>query len=72
MSLELHVNGMSCGHCVAAITKALLALDSAAHVNVDLNGRKVLVESQNLTDEAVRAAVESEGYEVVSVAATNA
>ena len=40
-----NVEGMSCGHCVKAITQAVQAKDPAASVRVDLAAREVGVES---------------------------
>ena len=34
--IELRVEGMTCGHCVSAVTRAVKALDPEAHVQVDL------------------------------------
>lgn len=56
------VQGMSCGHCVKAITQALQARDPAASVRVDLGAREVGVES-SLSTEEVLAAITEEGYE---------
>ena len=36
------VQGMSCGHCVKAITNAVQAKDPAASVRVDLAAKEVL------------------------------
>ena len=56
-----NVQGMSCGHCVKAITQALQAKDPAASVRVDLAAGEVGVESA-LTTEQVIAAITEEGY----------
>lgn len=58
-----NVQGMSCGHCVKAITQALQTMDPAASVRVDLAAKEVGVESA-LTVEQVIAAISEEGYEV--------
>ncbi|MCU7251896.1 heavy-metal-associated domain-containing protein [Pseudomonas koreensis] len=55
------VEGMSCGHCVKAITNAVQAKDPAASVRVDLAAREVGVES-TLSAEQVIAAISEEGY----------
>jgi copper chaperone len=57
-----NVQGMSCGHCVKAITQALQAKDPAASVRVDLAAGEVGVESA-LTTEQVIAAITEEGYD---------
>jgi copper chaperone len=58
-----NVQGMSCGHCVKAITQALQAKDPAASVRVDLAAKEVGVESA-LTSDQVIAAITEEGYDV--------
>ncbi|ROM63538.1 copper resistance protein CopZ [Pseudomonas brassicacearum] len=58
-----NVQGMSCGHCVKAITQALQAKDPAAEVQVDLNAKTVQVQS-SLDADAVVEAIKEEGYEV--------
>ncbi|WP_283182827.1 MULTISPECIES: cation transporter [unclassified Pseudomonas] len=57
------VQGMSCGHCVKAITQALQAKDPAASVRIDLAAKEVGVESA-LSAEQVIAVITGEGYEV--------
>ena len=57
-----NVEGMSCGHCVKAITQALQAKDPAASVRIDLAAKEVGVESA-LTAEQVIALITEEGYE---------
>ena len=58
-----NVQGMSCGHCVRAITQVLQAEDPAASVRIDLAAREVGVESR-LTAEQVISLISAEGYEV--------
>ena len=61
---ELQVKGMSCQHCVKAVTQALQARDADALVSVDLPAGKVSVRTQ-LSREATAAAITDEGYEVL-------
>ena len=58
-----NVEGMSCGHCVKAITQAVQAKDPAASVRVDLASREVGVES-TLTAQQEIEAISEEGYGV--------
>ncbi|HWT68277.1 MAG TPA: cation transporter [Pseudomonas sp.] len=58
-----NVEGMSCGHCVKAITQAVQSKDPAASVHVDLAAKEVGVESA-LTAEQVIAVISEEGYGV--------
>lgn len=60
---ELIVKGMSCQHCVKAVTQALQAQDAQAQVRVELSSGQVTVQTQ-LSREATAAAIAEEGYEV--------
>ena len=61
------VEGMSCGHCVSAVTRAVQQVDAAASVQVYLSKQTVAVTSGAATD-AVKAAIEQAGYPVKAVA----
>jgi copper chaperone len=63
MSLVLEVHGMSCAHCVAAITSAVSALPGVTGVDVDLAGGLVRVDGTPQAT-AVSAAIEDAGYEL--------
>ena len=58
------VGGMSCGHCVAAVTEEVSRVAGAEEVDVDLAAGTVTVRGQADPD-AVRQAIEEAGYEVV-------
>lgn len=62
-TITLQVEGMSCGHCVRAVTKAIQALDKAAKVDVDLAAKRVVAETTLPRADLVRA-VEEEGFSV--------
>ncbi len=60
------VTGMTCQHCVAAVTEEVSGLPGVTGVQVDLPSGGLTVTSDTpLDDDAVRAAVEEAGYEVV-------
>jgi copper chaperone CopZ len=65
----VQVAGMTCGHCVSAVTEELTALDGVQDVRVDLvAGGTSTVEVTSaapLPAEQVRAAVDEAGYAVV-------
>ncbi len=65
--LNLEVYGMSCGHCVSTVTKAVQMVPGAENVAVDLARSEVEIRGGANAD-AVRAAIAitKEGYEVVS------
>ena len=61
------VTGMTCGHCVQAVTGELKTLPGVADVQIDLASGAVTVTSEApLTDDAVRAAVDEAGYELAN------
>ncbi|WP_395401232.1 heavy-metal-associated domain-containing protein [Pseudoduganella sp. UC29_106] len=62
---ELQVENMSCGHCVATVTRAVKAVDAGATVDIDLAGKKVRVDSGAALD-AVKSAIVEAGYPVTS------
>jgi len=65
--LQLKVSGMTCGHCVAAVTRAVKAVPSVRDVAVDLASGKVTVQGEP-DEQAVRAAITEEGYGVEGTA----
>lgn len=59
------VTGMTCGHCVQAVTDEVSAIDNVTQVSVDLATGRVTVEVDGeLDDAAFAAAVDEAGYEV--------
>ena len=61
------VKGMTCGHCVKAVSDAFAELPGVNDVAVDLDRGKVTVGSAEPLDvESVRAAVDEAGYELVT------
>lgn len=61
------VTGMSCDHCVRAVTTEVGRLPGVTRVEVDLaRGRVTVTSDQPLAEDAVRAAVDEAGYELAS------
>jgi copper chaperone CopZ len=59
------VSGMTCSHCVQAVTGELSSLPGVEDVQVDLTSGAVTVTSAApLADSDVRAAVDEAGYEL--------
>ena len=59
------VVGMTCGHCVSAVTEEVGAVPGVTAVDVDLASGGLTVTGTGPVDEsAVRTAVEEAGYEV--------
>ncbi|MCY0387772.1 heavy-metal-associated domain-containing protein [Robbsia sp. Bb-Pol-6] len=57
------VEGMSCQHCVQAVTQAVRRVDPAARVTIDLDAGTVHVAGSG-SDAAVKAAIDDAGYTV--------
>ena len=64
MATELKIEGMMCGHCKAAVEKALSGVEGVTGVTVDLEGKKATVEG-TADRAALEKAVTDAGYEVV-------
>lgn len=64
MSVEtFNVVGMTCGHCVAAVTSEVSNIDGVTKVEVDLASGAVTVESDRPVDaNALAAAIDEAGY----------
>lgn len=64
---EIKVKGMSCGHCAAAVTKALSSLPGVSEVQVDLESGMVSYQGAgSVSGEEVAAAIKAAGYEVAA------
>ncbi|HEX3631289.1 MAG TPA: heavy-metal-associated domain-containing protein [Casimicrobiaceae bacterium] len=65
-TLTLKVEGMSCGGCVASVTRVLTALPGVSDATVRLLGgtAQVTFDEALTNPAALRAAIESAGYEV--------
>ena len=61
--VELIVTGMRCGPCGRAVTEAVQSIDPAASVDVNLDNKRVSIESTAKIDD-IRTAIEGAGYQV--------
>lgn len=67
MSTRIYdVPAISCGHCKMAIEGEVGGVAGVDLVSVDIDARTVRVEGE-AADEAIRAAIDEAGYEVVAV-----
>jgi copper chaperone CopZ len=57
------VSGMTCAHCISAVTQAVHEVDPAAPVEIDLASGRVEIDSAASRDELARA-IEGAGYTV--------
>ncbi|HSH36953.1 copper ion binding protein [Schnuerera sp.] len=67
MKKTMLVEGMSCNHCIMAVTNALKELDGVSNVDVDLENKKIEVLGDNLLEENLKEAVEEAGYDVIKI-----
>ncbi len=63
MQTTYRVEGMTCGHCVAAVEEEVGALDGVTAAKADLETGRLVVDSGDEPDrDAVAAAVDEAGY----------
>ena len=60
------VAGMTCDHCVQAVSTEVGKLEGVADVRVDLASGQVTVTGDGFTDAQVAAAVDEAGYEIAA------
>ena len=66
MKTTIKVSGMTCGHCVSAVTMELSLLPSVTEVDVDLESGQVTITSDTALELAQLAtAIDEAGYELV-------
>jgi copper chaperone len=56
------VVGMTCSHCVSAVSSEVGQVPDVVHVDVDLDSGLLQVTGTAFTDEQIREAVEEAGY----------
>ena len=66
--LTLQISGMTCGHCVAGVTRALGAVPGVTGDTVAIRNAAVHFDPALTTPAAIAQAVEEDGYRVVSSA----
>ena len=64
--LKIDISGMTCGHCVGSVTRALKNLDGVAVEQVTVGKATVSYDANATSSATIAAAIEDEGYRVVS------
>ncbi|MFO0745669.1 MAG: metal-transporting ATPase [Myxococcota bacterium] len=64
-TVTLAIEGMTCGHCVAHVDKALRAVPGVSDVKVELTAKRATV-TGDASDAALAKAVHDAGYDVVA------
>ena len=60
------VSGMTCDHCVRAVSQEVAAIAGVESVDIELESGQLTVRSEEpVSDEAVAAAVDEAGYSLV-------
>lgn len=64
----IRVDGMSCEHCVKAVTKAVGALPGIGNVIVDLKGKTVTVDYDPAKTPLgkIKTEINDQGYDVIA------
>ena len=65
--ITFEVKDMTCGHCVATITKAVKAADPHAQVDIDLGEHRVRIEPAIADAQTLAAVIGEAGYSPVAV-----
>ncbi len=61
------VDGMTCAHCVNAVSSEIRKVHGVVAVNVDLTTKLVEVDGEEFTDQEIFEAVDEAGYEAALV-----
>ncbi|QGU08606.1 Copper chaperone CopZ [Corynebacterium occultum] len=64
MTKNYVVEGMTCEHCISAVTDEITEVKGTQGVDVDLATGNVAVTGEGFSDEAIVAAVAEAGYKV--------
>jgi copper chaperone len=62
---SIQIKGMSCNHCVMAVTKALSGIDGVGNIKVDLaKGEATFEETKPVDNAVIRERIKKAGFEV--------
>lgn len=64
--ITMKIDGMTCGHCVSAVDKALRKVDGVAVEQVAVGSATVSFDPSAVSEARIAEAVKDEGYAVVS------
>jgi copper chaperone len=63
--ITMKIDGMSCGHCVAAVTKALKSVEGVRIEGVDVGSATLAYDPAATSADRISQAIEDEGYQVL-------
>jgi copper chaperone len=61
-TIALHIEGMSCGHCLNAVNQAIAGVPSARPISVRVGRADVEYDELTTSPESIADAVRSAGY----------
>jgi len=64
--MTMKIDGMTCGHCVGQVTKALQGLDGVQVEQVKIGAATVAFDSTATSEARIAQAIEDQGYTVTS------
>ncbi|HEX8393020.1 MAG TPA: cation transporter [Longimicrobium sp.] len=64
-TLSMEIEGMSCGHCVAAVRGALVELPGVQVADVQIGSARVEYDPAQVQPEQIAGAIQDEGYAVM-------
>jgi len=68
MVRTIKIDGMSCGHCSAAVERALKEVEQVSGVTVDLAAKAAVVTlTADVPDEVFVQVIDDAGYDVVNI-----
>lgn len=67
MERKIIIEGMMCGHCKAAVEKALSGIEEVKSFSVNLEEKNAVVEVEENIDAKLKETIEEEGYTVVGI-----
>jgi copper chaperone len=62
----IHIEGMSCQHCVMRVKKAIEGLAGVSSLNVEIGQAKVSFDESKIHKTAIEAAIVKAGYKIKS------
>ncbi len=62
----LKIEGMRCGACVSAVTKALEAIEGVSEVVVDLDNKEARFKAENVSQDVLQQAIIAIGFDVIA------
>ena len=65
--VTMKIDGMTCGHCVAQVTKALKGLDGVKVEQLSVGSATVAFDPNATSEERIAQAIQDQGYAVAAI-----